>query len=157
MQPVKIPKLFWIIIIIAVLLNLVTILIALHSPSGKSYPHYIQGPRGEAATVDYDKITSIVKQQIATLPTPHDGKDGQSIVGPSGPSGPTGSQGVPGLSGSNGTDGTAGVQGEPGQPGKSIELRYDSARSQIEWRYEGDLLWATLVQACTLTNTCVSP
>lgn len=90
------------------------------------------------------------------------------VRGVAGAPGKNGKDGRDGTNGANGSNGVSTVstfatetiikevplQGEPGQPGKSTELRYNTAKSRIEWRYVGDDGWQILVDKCTLINSC---
>lgn len=149
----RIPKTVWALLILALLLNVIAIGIAIHSPSGHSYPQVLQTP---VAQVDYTKITQIVARQIAALPKPINGINGVNGVsgqsGTPGIQGLTGAQGLQGPIGPQGEAGLQGPQGDPGIPGAQIEIRY--VGGLIEWRYNGQLLWQILVSACTLTNMC---
>lgn len=126
-----------------------TVAVAIHNPNGKSYPKTIvgeQGPKGDTAQIDYDKLATIIHNEVATLPVPKDGVNGKD--------GKNGSTGKSGARGVQGADGQPGIQGSPGADGKSIELRYNSSKAELEYRYDGDLNWTPLVTVCVLTNTC---
>lgn len=164
MERNKLPKVFWLlaaIALISLLLNLVTIVIAVRSPGGDSYP------REFPSAVDYSKISNIVAQQIAAQPKAIDGVAGtpgqnglQGQNGTNGTNGVTGSAGTtgtPGDTGMQGEQGEPGPQGDPGQPGLTVQLRYNNLKNEIEWKYTTDLTWRPLVTTCTLTNTCVNP
>lgn len=158
MQPVKLPKSFWVIIFTGMFLilgALIAVYIAVRNPSGHSYPKVIQGPKGDTAQIDYSKINSAIAQQLAALPKAQNGVDG--LPGENGTMGIQGLMGIPGPAGPQGPQGETGGQGDPGVSGKSIEVRYNDAKAEVEWRYDGDIGWTPLVTACTLTNTCVSP
>lgn len=146
------PRVFWLVIGLLLLLNLLAIGIAIKSAGGRSYPK--EASTSVIQTVDYAKLTQIINQQIAALPTPQNGsngKNGKDAVAKDGAQGP---QGAPGAS-IVGPQGETGPQGEAGTEGKSVEMHYNTAKAQIEWRFTGDLFWTTLVAGCTLTNTCV--
>jgi len=146
----------WLIFFIVLLFILVSAstIHSLVSPSSRSFPQTgPAGPRGDTAQVDYDKVESfilpIIQQQFANITKPQNGRDG-----PMGLPGLAGLPGIQGQQGVQGEPGVAGPQGDPGVPGKSIEIRFNSTKNQIEWRYEGDFTWTLLVTSCQLTNTC---
>lgn len=148
-QKPHIPWLIWLAIVALLLMGLISNIIAARNPSARSYPRLVQGPigpKGDTPQIDYTKIANIINQQIATLPKPKDGIDGTN--------GKNGVIGNPGVNGTNGQDGLPGVQGADGL---SVELRYNAAKQQIEWRYVGDITWKLLVSNCTLANTCTGP
>lgn len=139
-QKPQIPLLIWIAIVALLLMGLISNVIAARNPSARSYPQQV---KIVYQPIDYDKINGFIKEQVANIPLAKagvDGKDGQP--GRTGAKGTTGSQGLPGT------------QGIPGADGKSIQLRYNAAKAQIEYRYDGDITWNGLVTVCTLTNTC---
>lgn len=126
------------------------------SPKSISFPkiQVVQGPSGKDATIDYNAIDQYalaqIQAQIAALPKPQNGVNGQpsqSIIGPQG------AQGIPGVQGATGAS-IIGPQGEPGAPGKEIELRYNPAKQETEWRYAGDFGWEVLFQNCQILGTC---
>lgn len=103
--------------------------------------------------VDYTKVETMVKEQvkneIATLPIPKDGKDGiDGVPGKDGKNGmpglsiqgATGAQGVPGTTGANGI----GTQGDIGPPGQQIELRLNPSTLKLECRFTGDTFWTVI-------------
>lgn len=167
----KIPKLFWVVITILILLNLATLIVALRSPNGNSYPNQSIAP------LNYTKVAQIIHQQLENIPVKN-GVDGQSIVGPQGLSGTNGLNGVDGINGQNvtsdqiatavsaylqvnppasgaqGEKGDTGLQGPAGTDASTVELQYNTVKAQIEWRYNGDTSWQVLVQTCALTNSC---
>jgi hypothetical protein len=149
MQQPQIPKIVWFILGLLLLMSFLSISIAIHNPSGRSYPRTVAGPqgaKGDAVQIDYNKLAALIHNEVAALPQPKDGVNGKD--------GKNGVDGKPGVNGKNGQDG---AQGIPGADGKSIELRYNAAKSQIEWRFSGDIAWITLVSGCVLTNTCAGP
>lgn len=150
MPPQKIPPVIWIVLGLLLLFSFFSILIAIHNPSGRSYPQMVQSAQPEP--VDYAKITKIVQHQISLLPTPQNGVNGKDGV--NGTNGTTGATGKTGSVGVAGAQGSPGPQGEPGATGKSIQLRYNATKAQIEYRYDGDITWNILVTICTLTNAC---
>lgn len=167
MERNKLPKILWVLTVVAIVslfISLITLVIAIHSPSGNSYPRETQV---ESAPVDYSKISAIVQQQIAAEPKAIDGVSGapgqngsagkNGTDGTNGTSGTSGINGVQGVIGEEGIPGRSGPQGDPGIPGAQIELQYNAVKSDIEWRYNTQLNWQSLVSACTLLNTCVSP
>lgn len=86
------------------------------------------------------------------------GPSGIPIQGEPGIQGIQGNPGLVGIAGPQGPQGevgSAGPQGDPGSPASPIEIRYNTIKNQIEWRYEGDVTWQTLVLACQLINTCL--
>lgn len=162
-QPVKIPKLLWLILILFLFISIVTTFVALRNPGGRSYPLITnigpKGDKGDSPQIDYEKISSIISQevskQVATIPKAQVGKPGQTITGPIGPSG------INGVNGTNGESikGDTGAQGIAGDtvPAREIELRHNDAKALTEWHYVGSLNWSTLVLDCTLLNNCVAP
>lgn len=163
-RDLKIPKIVWVILILLGILQLFIIGVAIHEPSGRSYPRQVETIK---ADIDYDKINEMIKKQLASLPTPQNGSNGTSIVGATGAKG-TSIKGDTGSQGANVTtdqiaDAVAKYflvnpppAGEIGVAGKTPEIRYNFAKAQLELRYEGDFTWTPLVSACTLTNTCGS-
>lgn len=148
--PVKIPKLLWLILILFLLVSIVTTVIAIKNPSGRSYPRTIQvslpGPIG---------IQGI--QGVGGLQGPQgiSGVQGSTgLQGNQGPIGIQGSTGLTGMQGDTGPQGPPGNPGEPGQPGREIEVRHNDAKAETEWRYTDDLTWFVLVKDCTITNNC---
>lgn len=164
MERNKLPRAFWflaVVVLVSLLINLVTIVIAIRSPGGNSYPRETQTV---PAPIDYSKISAIVQQQISAEPKAMDGVAGapgqNGVPGKPGINGTDGSNGLNGTNGENGTQGTIGnqgPQGDPGSPGAEVELQYDALKAQIEWKYSTDFAWRPLVTVCVLTNTCVSP
>lgn len=148
MQPNKpqIPIIIWIAIIALLLMGLITNFIAARNPSARSYPQQV---KVVYESIDYNKITSQIKQQVAALPLAKAGANGKD-----GKDGQPGKTGATGAKGAQGVQGSSGAQGEPGAAGKSIEIRFNATKNQIEWRYTGDFGWITLITTCTLTNTC---
>lgn len=146
----QIPLKVWFAIALLILLNFVSIGIALHNPGGKSYP---------SVTI----VKGIPGQIGLTGPT---GIQGQSIVGQQGLQGV---QGTPGVSVTpdeiasaistylQANPPAAGVQGEPGQNGAQVELRTNPITGNIEWKYDNQLNWGVLFQTCIITNSCPSP
>lgn len=146
----KVPKLVWVILGILLLLNLVSIGVALRSPSGKSYPS-----------------TQVVKGPVGDIgPVGPAGPQGQAGISLQGSLGPQGVQGQPGISVTPDQIASAvadylqanppaqGPQGDQGQSGREVELRTDPNNGDLEWRYVGSLQWLLLTKSCQLTNTC---
>lgn len=147
-QPVKIPRLLWLILILFLLISIVTTVIAIRNPSGRSYPRQITV--GIAGPVGAQGLPGI------SIQGPQGIQGVQGVQGIQGTSG-TSIQGPVGVTGLQGNTGPIGPQGPPGDPGtaaRQIEIRHDDVKAQTEWRYEGDLTWQPLVQDCVLTNTC---
>lgn len=146
----SIPKKVWVAIVLLILLNFVSIGIALHNPKGNSYPRVIieKGASGPAGTVGSTGLQ---------------GQPGISVQGPQG------TQGVQGTSGVSVTPDelasavstylqvnppSPGAQGDPGTAGAQVELRVNPGTKNLEWRYDGQLTWQILLQTCELTNSC---
>lgn len=153
MPPHKIPITVWVALALLLLMSFISIAIAIHNPNGRSYPQTMVAQPAAPPQVDYTKITKIVQQQLMALPKPQNGINGEN--GTNGKDGTLGKPGTVGSQGGTGVQGQPGTQGDPGPAGLSAELRYNAARSEIEWRYVGELAWRPLVSACVLTNTCV--
>lgn len=108
--------------------------------------YFIKSPEHKATSPSITRIERVVGDQ---------GPIGlQGIQGEQGLQGTVGPAGQPSVQGSQGEIGPQGPQGDPGAPAVPLEIRYNDIKQQIEWRYVGDFLWTTLVQACQLTNTC---
>lgn len=146
----KVPRLVWVILGILLLLNLVSIGVALHSPSGKSYPstQIVKGPTGDIG------------------PVGPAGPQGQTGISLQGSPGPQGVQGQPGVNVTPDQIASAvsdylqanppiqGGQGDPGISGREVELQSDPLTGDLEWRYVGDSFWQPLLKLCQITNTC---
>lgn len=150
----KIRRTLRIIVFLVLVLYVLLIAFFIHKtvePQSNSFPS-IQvilgkdGKDGQTPQIDYSKIDAYIQKQIAAIPTPINGLNGAN--------GKTGATGSQGQIGKTGLQGSSGSQGEPGVAGKSIELRYNDAKSEIEWRYVGDLTWVPLLKDCQILNTC---
>lgn len=149
-------KLIWATLLLLICLSLTSIFIAVtKGPGNYSYPSATPTP------VNYDKIGELIDQKLATLPKAPAGIPGvngnngvNGTDGKDGKNGATGLQGPAGPKGDTGEKGDTGAQGDPGIPGKTVELRYNDTKQQIEWRYGGDIGWRTLVTTCQLGGTC---
>lgn len=130
--------------LVLALLNFLTIIVAIRNPNGSSYPKAVAV---EPEKVDYNKITEIVKQQLALLPKPKNGANGVN-----------GSNGANGKNGADGQNVTAEQiaqavsdylkvnpppQGEPGAAGKTPELRCVNGR--VDMRFVGEIQWQPLL------------
>lgn len=130
---------------------------------------------GQAATVDYQQIDSMIRNRVAELPKPIDGVRGQDGVSAAGSDGSDGKGGQDGTSGKSayqtwldqGNVGTEqdfllALKGAPGQdaigaPGREIELQSNPLNGNLEWRYIGDDSWQLLLNKCKITDTCPAP
>lgn len=148
MRSTKLPKLLWIILGLIFLLDIVTIFIALRSPSSHSYP----SQKPIVISLDYNKINALVQADLNALPQAQNGVNGTNGI--NGKDGAQGPSGVAGPTGATGETGQTGSPGDSGAPARQVELRYNAVKNQVEWHYDGDISWNTLVSACTLTNTC---
>lgn len=135
-------------VVVFILLVVASLIHTFIDPKTDSFPQVqgVNGKDGKDAAVDYDAINRYIQAQIAAIPKPVNGTNGQSIVGPQGPPG----VGTQGPAGQNGSDGS---QGDPGVA-KEIELRHNDVKAQTEWRYVGDFGWQVLAKDCTIAGTC---
>lgn len=114
--------------------------------------YFIKSPEHKSTSPSITRIERIIGDQGPIGLQGIQGVGG--LQGAVGPAGQPGVQGTQGEVGAIGPEGPAGPQGEPGAAAVPIEIRYNDIKKQIEWRYVGDMLWTTLVQACQLTDTC---
>lgn len=142
----KLRRLIHVLIFLVVLFVALVLANLVHShlePDSKSFPAVgPRGPKGDTAQVDYDRVATIVSEQVAALPLPRDGRDGRD--------GTDGTDGRDGLPGPQGETGPMGPQGEPGPPGLSFQYRLNPNSGIPEWRLVGDDSW----QKCQPEDGC---
>lgn len=137
----KSAKIIIAILSLLVLANLVAIVL-----------YFIKSPAHKASSPSIISVEKVIGDQGPIGLQGIQGAEG--LQGALGPAGQPGVQGSTGVAGVVGPEGPVGPQGEPGAAAVPIEIRYNDTKKQIEWRYAGDMLWTTLVQACQLTDTC---
>lgn len=110
-----------------ILVSLTTIVVTMRNTNP---PFSSVGIPGVAATVDYDRIDTIIQQKISALPLPKNGANGQN-----------GADGRNGLDGKDGGDGAKGDSGDIGPPGLTIQIRTNPNTGMVECRIVGDDIW----------------
>jgi hypothetical protein len=151
---VKFPK--WLLIFILIQTIIVCALAALIIINRQQSTVGPKGDTGESATVDYKLLTDYVEEEIAKIPHPTNGVNGNNATNEQV------AQAVamwlllnPPAAGANGTDGAdstvPGPTGETGPAAPKYEQRCRDfttlgKKSQIQWKYDNEETWKLLYE-----------